>query len=131
MPPTISQSMIYLRGLRFYAYHGVMEQESRVGGEYVVNVTAACRMQEAIDSDDLEGTVNYATLYGIVAEEMGKPSQLLEHVAGKIAKEALRRLPQIRQITVDVCKANPPMGAACDGAGVIVTMDADTGDIAG
>ncbi|MBF1554796.1 MAG: dihydroneopterin aldolase, partial [Prevotella pleuritidis] len=34
----LESSHIYLRDLRFHAYHGVLPQERVIGNEYVVNV---------------------------------------------------------------------------------------------
>ena len=104
--------------MRFYAYHGVMEQEKRVGGEYSVSLTADVDLTEAVRTDDVADTVNYAELYALVEREMAVPSRLLEHVAGRIGQCAMEEFPSITTLTVRVTKLNPPMGADCKGAGV-------------
>lgn len=106
--------------MRFHARHGVMEQEGVVGGDFTVSVSIDCPVDGAIEHDDLDGTVNYAVVYGIIDKEMRIPSHLIEHVAGRIAKAIVKQFPQITAITVEVRKDNPPMGAAADGAGVVI-----------
>ena len=36
----VKNSRIFLRNVRFHAYHGVLEQERSVGNDYVVNIVA-------------------------------------------------------------------------------------------
>ena len=104
--------------MRFYAYHGVMEQERRVGGEYLVSLQVEAALSGAVISDSVADTVNYAELYDVVRREMAQPSQLLEHVAGRIGQRVLDDFPQVTALTVRVTKCNPPMGADSKGASV-------------
>ena len=107
---TITQSSIQLHDLRFYAYHGVMEQERRVGGEYLVSLHVEADLSRAVASDDV--------LYEVVAREMAQPSKLLEHVAGRIAQCVLQTFPMVDALSIRITKCNPPMGADCKGASV-------------
>jgi dihydroneopterin aldolase len=115
---TITQSSIQLHDLRFYAYHGVLEQERRVGGEYLVSLSVEADLSRAVVSDSVADTINYAALYEVVAQEMAQPSQLLEHVAGRIGQHVLEDFPQAESLTIRITKCNPPMGADCQGASV-------------
>ena len=111
-------SSIFISGLRLYAFHGVLEQERRVGGEYSVDLRVHYYINKAMESDRVEDTVNYASLCDIVKQEMAQPSALLEHVAGRIAKAVFRAYPSVEGVHLKLTKLNPPMGADCDGAGV-------------
>ena len=115
-------SKIYLDDMRFYAYHGVMEQERRVGGEYSVSLAIEADLAEAVRTDDVADTVNYAELYALVKREMAVPSKLLEHVAGRIGRSAMETFERITTLTVRVTKLNPPMGADCKGASVEIKV---------
>lgn len=119
---TIAASKIYLDEMRFYAYHGVMEQERLVGGEYCVSLAVEADLTEAVRTDDVANTVNYAALYEVVKSEMAVPSKLLEHVAGRIGRRALDMFERITTLTIRVTKLNPPMGADCKGASVELVM---------
>jgi len=119
---TIAASKIYLDEMRFYAYHGVMEQERLVGGEYSVSLTVEADLSEAVRTDDVADTINYAALYEVVKSEMAVPSKLLEHVAGRIGRRAMETFERITTLTIKVTKLNPPMGADSKGASVELKM---------
>lgn len=118
----ITGSKIYLDDIRFYAYHGVMEQERQVGGEYLVSLAIETDLSEAVHTDDLADTVNYAALYALIEREMSVPSKLLEHVAGRIGQRSLEEFDKISALTIRVTKQNPPIGADCKGASVEIKM---------
>ena len=119
---TIAASKIYLDDMRFYAYHGVMEQERLVGGEYSVSLTVEADLSKAVRTDDVTDTINYAALYEVVKSEMAVPSKLLEHVAGRIGQRAMDTFERITTLTIKVTKLNPPMGADSKGASVELKM---------
>ncbi len=109
---------ILLRDLRFHAFHGVLPQERQVGGNFVVDLRVGYPLAQALDSDQVDDTLNYASLYELVSREMKQPSALLEHVAGRIAQAIEKAFPQTISIDLTLTKQNPPMGADCKGAGV-------------
>ena len=115
---TIATGKISLDDMRFYAYHGVMEQERRVGGEYNVSLTVEADLADAARTDDVADTINYAELYELVKREMAMPSNLLEHVAARIGRCAIEEYERITAVTVKVTKLNPPMGGDSKGASV-------------
>jgi dihydroneopterin aldolase len=100
-----------------------MSQEQKVGGEFIVDVRVGYPIAAAMESDEVSDTLNYAELYELVKQEMDTPSQLLEHVAGRIVKKIGEQFPQVTSIDLKITKKNPPMGADCDGAGVHVVID--------
>ena len=112
------ESYIYLDEVRFYAFHGVMPQETQVGGEFVVSLRVGYPIQAAMDTDDVADTLNYAQLFQLVKQQMEIPSKLIEHVAGRIVKAIHEQFPQVSSIHLRITKKNPPMGADCKGAGV-------------
>ena len=102
---------INLNRLRFHAFHGVMEQERRVGNTFEVSLTVRYPFEKAMTTDCLDHTLNSALLYDVIATEMQQPSQLLEHVAGRIIKAAKARFPLIEGGTIKVAKLCPPIKA--------------------
>jgi len=113
---------IFLDGIRLYAFHGVLEQERRVGGWFTVSVRVQYDFSRAIETDNVNDTLNYADVLQVVKREMEQPSQLLEHVAGRIARAVINEFPGVEAVKVTLVKQNPPMGANCDGAGVEVEV---------
>lgn len=67
---------IELRRMTFYAYHGVAPQETRVGNTFIVDLILTAPLENAVWSDDLSDTINYATVYETVKAEMAIPSRL-------------------------------------------------------
>ena len=116
----ITSGYIVLKGVRFHGFHGVMPQESRVGADFLVDLRVGFPLDRAMQSDDVEDTLDYAALYEVVKQEMAQPSRLLEHVAGRIAKAIEDTFPQVTSIDLWQTKLNPPMGA--DGAGASVEI---------
>ena len=121
----LMSSKIYLRNVRFHAFHGVLPQEGIVGNDYLVNLVLDYYFSSAMKTDDLQGTLNYAEVYQKVREEMAVPSKLLEHVAGRIAHRLFSDFPEIQKLQLSITKVNPPMGADSDGAGVEVVLTND------
>ena len=121
----LMSSKIYLRNVRFHAFHGVLPQEGIVGNDYLVNLVLDYDFSSAMKTDDLQGTLNYAEVYQKVREEMAVPSKLLERVAGRIAHRLFSDFPEIQKLQLSITKVNPPMGADSDGAGVEVVLTND------
>ena len=114
-----TDGVVFLRDVRLYAFHGVMEQERRVGGWFVVNLRVHYyNMVKACSSDCVDDTLNYAVLLDLVRQEMRQPSSLLEHVAGRIARAVFSRYPAVDAVDVSIVKENPPMGSSMQGAGI-------------
>lgn len=113
-------SYIFLDNVRFFAYHGVGEQEREVGNEFVINLRLKVDIARAAETDDMTHTVSYADVYENIKAEMDIPSKLLEHVCGRIVKRLFRTFPTVKGIELKLAKRNPPMGADMDAAGVEV-----------
>lgn len=119
----MNSSFIFLNNVRLYAFHGVMEQERRVGGWFTVSVRVQYDFSRAMETDNVSDTLSYADLLQVVKREMAQPSQLLEHVAGRIARAVTSEFRGVEAVKVTLVKQNPPMGANCDGAGVEVEIN--------
>lgn len=104
--------------MQFYAYHGVLEQEQKVGNHYSVDVILDVAVAAACLSDKLEDTINYAEVYEKVEQEMKNPAQLLEHVAWRIMNALHNAYPHISSISVKVTKNHPPFKGRLQGCAV-------------
>lgn len=112
---------IRLEEMRFYAYHGVLPQETKVGNHFIVNLTLTAPLERAVRSDDLEDTLNYADVYAVVKEQMEIPSKLLEHVAGRILYALKERFPRLTAVELTLSKLNPPFGGDLRSASVLLS----------
>ena len=113
---------VLLKDVKVYGYHGVLPQERVVGAYYIINVVVDTDISRATETDELEGTISYADIFEVVKREMAVPSQLLEHVAGRICTAIFDTFPSATRIQLEIIKENPPMGADCRGAGVAIDV---------
>lgn len=118
----VKSSYILLENVKFYAFHGVLPQERKVGNDYQVSLRIGYDISRAMVSDDVNDTLNYAEVYQLLSQEMSVPSALLERVAGRIGDRLFRKFPAILSIDLTIIKVNPPMGADSEGAGVEVHL---------
>ncbi|MCD7902133.1 MAG: dihydroneopterin aldolase [Bacteroides sp.] len=114
----IRKTNIFLKNLTFFANHGVGEQEKKVGNVFYVDIKLKVNFTKALTTDDVSDTVNYAEIYQSIAHEMAIPSQLLEHVSGRIVRRLFMDFPPVEEIKIKIGKRNPPMGAEVESAGV-------------
>lgn len=109
------ESYIHLRELRFYAFHGVLPQEKRVGAYFIISLKVKMDVETAATTDELQDTLSYADLFQIVKEEMMIPSQLLEHVAGRICQHIYQVHSCAQAIDITIEKENAPVGTGAQG----------------
>ena len=117
----LTEGYVILKDVRFHAFHGVMPQETKVGADFV-NLRIGYPLEQAIESDEVGDTLNYAEVYDLVKQEMKQPSKLLEHVAGRIVQTIGQHFPLVTSIDLTLMKQNPPMGADIEGAGVEIHL---------
>lgn len=99
---------IELNSIRFFAEHGMYEEEKRVGNEFEVDVSIACKSPQKIITS-IEQTINYAEVYRILQEEFAERKFLLETVAMKVADKLQQQFPEIETVKISIRKLNPPI----------------------
>jgi len=100
---------ILLENIRVYAYHGCLEEETKIGSDYRVDMVVEANLEQSSISDDLKDTVDYVNLNAIVKEEMAVPSKLLEQVVRRINDRVLNELHLVEKVETKVSKLNPPI----------------------
>lgn len=116
----VMKTAIHIGSMRFYAYHGVLPQEQKAGNYFRVEVTLYTDFSRALTSDSLDDTVNYVDIYQVIADEMAHPSQLLEHVAGRIITALTHQFPSITGGKIIVTKEKPPITGDIRDVSVVV-----------
>lgn len=110
---------IILERMQFYGYHGVAEEENRLGQRYIVDLSLDLDLSTAGVNDDLNETVNYAEVYQSLRHIVESTTfQLIEALAERIASELLTQYTKIDQLTVKVTKPHPPVDIHFDGVSV-------------
>lgn len=81
---------LYLRNLKFWGSHGVLETEREVRQPFGVDIKLQYDFAKSIETDFLADTIDYKTIEAIVERIItGPPLQLIETLAGAIAETIL------------------------------------------
>lgn len=99
---------VELSKLRFFAFHGLYEEEKKTGNEFELDVSVSFQTTDGI-IDKLSDTVNYVRLHGIIAELMDHPEKLLETVAMKLAEKIHDEFAHARLVDIRITKLHPPI----------------------
>lgn len=113
---------IRIEGIRVYAFHGCLIEESQIGTYFDVNVHLLADLSEAKNTDKLTKTVDYMAINSIVQDEMAIRSNLIEHVAERIAKRIRASFELIESGEVEVVKHGAPMPGEVGMVRVIVEI---------
>ena len=101
---------IYINEMEFYGYHGVLPEETKLGQRFRLSLIVELDLKKAGETDDLNETVSYADIFDLCKDIVeGKPYQLTEAVAEKIAGDVLTNFVKINRVTVKVIKPDPPI----------------------
>ncbi len=111
---------ILVEGIRLYAYHGCLEEEARIGGNYIVDVRLETDFERASTTDELDQTIDYVDIYTIVKEQMAIRSKLIEHVGKRILDQITTKFKSLKYAEVKVIKLSPPMNGNVDRVSVIL-----------
>ncbi len=96
--------------MEFYGYHGVFQEETKLGQRFIIDLEVEADLQQAGTTDNLEYSINYGQLYFDVKEIVeGEPLKLIEAVAEAIAKKMLNSYNRIQSVMVRVIKPDPPI----------------------
>lgn len=112
---------ILVEGIKLYAYHGCMEEEGKIGGNYIVDVTMETDFSEAAAMDDLTKTIDYVAVYNIVKKQMAIRSMLIEHVGKRIIDELKKELQGLIKVDLKITKLNPPMNGNVESVSIIIS----------
>jgi dihydroneopterin aldolase len=79
-----------LLGMRFEARHGVHPEEKLTAQPFEIDLVLHADLSAAAERDDLDATVDYASLFALVRSIVEGPSHdLIEALAGSIASAVL------------------------------------------
>jgi dihydroneopterin aldolase len=107
--------------MEFRAAHGCYDLEQKVGGNFEVDITLEVDGGDAVEADDVAGTVNYVEVYETVREQMTTPSNIIENVALRITEAIRARFAQVVGVEITVSKLAPPIGGKAAKVSVTLT----------
>ena len=120
---------ITLKNMAFYGFHGTNAHETELGQRFFIDVDMFLDLGEGINTDELENTVNYKSVYEeIKSITMSSRFHLLESLAHSIARTILTRY-ELERIIIRIRKPSVPLQGILDH--VEVEIDRSREDILG
>lgn len=113
---------IELQQLHFYSYHGLFEEEKKIGNDFEVSLKVSYQSEKEI-INEISDTVNYATLYDLVKEAMKIPTELLETVAMTITEKIHQTFSVVKKVEISILKLHPPIPQFVGAVGISYTKD--------
>jgi dihydroneopterin aldolase len=99
---------IKINSARFFAHHGLYEEERKVANEFVVDLEVLFQPGEGVITK-MEETINYIRLYEIVKKQMLQPTDLIETLAMQIAEIIHDTYSRVNKISIVITKRYPPV----------------------
>ena len=112
---------IQVNGIRVYAHHGCLPEETKIGGNYIVDVELETYFLKAAKNDSLTDTIDYVIINKIVSEEMEIPSKLIEHVGYRIYQSIQKECNNIDKLTIKITKICPPINGDVANVAIIIS----------
>lgn len=112
---------IFLKGVTFYGYHGVLPEENVLGQKFVMDVTLYVDTIRAGQTDNLDYSISYAEVYEI-CKKHGENERylLLERLAHKICADIFAAYANCTRVILSVNKPSPPIAGHYECVGVAV-----------
>eukprot|EP01026_Neomeris_dumetosa_P045888 TRINITY_DN38976_c0_g1_i3.p2 TRINITY_DN38976_c0_g1~~TRINITY_DN38976_c0_g1_i3.p2 ORF type:complete len:214 (+),score=9.13 TRINITY_DN38976_c0_g1_i3:1-642(+) len=109
---------IFLKGMVFHGYHGVLNEEKVLGQKFVVDAELYCRLDKAGESDDLKDTIDYAAVYKDIRQVVEERQfQLQERVVSLIASELFKKYSMLQGVQLKIYKPHVALPGVLDGVG--------------
>jgi dihydroneopterin aldolase len=114
---------VEVRGLSIYTHHGVSEAEREIGQRLLVDVSFDVPHCDALLTDRLEDTVDYAEVADVVALAATERSYKTLERLGHVICERLAERYRCQSVTVRAAKPEPPLPLAVEEVAVEVTRE--------
>ncbi|MEI8052585.1 MAG: dihydroneopterin aldolase [Bacteroidota bacterium] len=112
---------IHLHNLKFFAFHGIHEEERIVGCNYEVSIDITSTFSKGILT--VKDTIDYTQVFAIVKKNMDHPTPLLENLADRLCEDLYQRYNNISEIKISIFKSDPPIPQFQGKAGISLTKN--------
>jgi 7,8-dihydroneopterin aldolase/epimerase/oxygenase len=114
---------IQIAGLQTFGYHGLFEEERRLGQKFSFDIDATLNPAATHRDDNLDASIRYDAVVDAAVNLAGAIKyQTLEALGEAIAIGLLRRFPLIDTICVGVSKFSPPIPHTLGKVGITVRI---------
>ena len=114
---------IYVENIRCYSYHGCLEEETVIGGNYVVDVVIDLENPKLSGNDYLKETIDYCDVTNVVKEVMKTPKKLIETASEAICDKILDLSGNIQRAEVSLTKIKPPIDGDVEKVKVVIAKE--------
>lgn len=112
----VVRDRIGLRGLKFFAYHGVLQEEKVLGQLFIIDVDLFKDLSKPGETDNVEDTINYAEVYDCIKVIVTTERyDLIEMLGERIAQDLLKNF-NCEAIRIVVHKPQAPIPGIFDEA---------------
>lgn len=98
---------IHLHNLKYFAYHGLYEEERKAGNNFEMDVDVVADIPGTVTK--LEQTVDYAAVYSIIDARMKQPTPLLETLVYDLAHKIHEYDNRIKSVNITIKKLSAPI----------------------
>ena len=117
---------IIIKGLKFFAYHGVNPEEKEQGQNFIFDIILHVNINKACHSDNVEDTVSYAKVVKTVRRVFcAEKYDLLEKCAQVVADAILEEYPAVFTSEITLKKPQAPVKADFDYMAVNIIRSRD------
>lgn len=115
---------ILMENMAFFGYHGVLKEEKTLGQKFFVDIVLSLSLKKAGETDDLNYTVSYGSVYNTVRDIVTKERfDLLEGLAERISGAIFSDYPAVCKILVRIKKPEAPVAGIFDFFGVEIERE--------
>ncbi|MEZ5811325.1 MAG: dihydroneopterin aldolase [Rhizobiaceae bacterium] len=113
--------VIRMKNCAFFARHGIMDEEERLGQRFYVDAELTVDPGRALEEDVIDDTVDYGVAFEVIeAIVTGKRRFMIEALALECARALVARFPQIKTAAITIRKPNAPVRGVLDHVEVTV-----------
>ncbi len=110
---------IHLNNLTFHAYHGNLEEETKLGQKFIIDLEVAVDLRPAGASDCLADSICYSMIFECVRKVVeDEHFNLLERLGTAIVARLFEFSPDITEIRVVVKKPQAPIQGVFNYVGI-------------
>ena len=113
---------ININNLVFFAYHGALEEETRLGQRFHIDLSCGLDLSKASQTDKLEDTICYTKIVEAIEHIVTKfQFKLIERLAGAILDEIFKLDPRILELKIRIQKPSAPLPSSTGNISVELT----------
>jgi dihydroneopterin aldolase len=102
-----AQLTIKLQQVRFFGFHGLYENETKTGNEFVIDLAVTIFPQTSIIRS-MDDSISYVTLFELVQQRMLQREDLLETLAMDLVHQIHGQFKFVKKVSINIDKCTPP-----------------------